>query len=251
MSIPITRLFVEEALTAQQELVLSPAQARYVRVILRGQYGDLVALFNHQDGEWFGYIIGLDKNWVTIKVEKQVRTQEKEVDIWLLFSPIKHIRLHYLIEKVTELGVSKLVPVMTERTIIGRINLDRLRANTIQAAQQSQRISIPTIADPVSLNKILADWPRDRALFVCVESGPALPMIETFITHRDKLSAILTGPEGGFTNTELEHFTHYPFITRIHLGSRLVRSETAAIAALACWQAVTGEWTSKRTVVPS
>ena len=178
-----------------------------------------------------------------------------EPDIWLLFAPIKRAPLDFLVQKAVELGVSRLRPVITRHTDVSRVNTDRLRSIVVEAAEQCERLTLPEVVEPVSLDAALADWPAGRRLLVCAESGPVRPIAEVLgeaaIGNRTVgASALLIGPEGGFTTSELDAFGNLPFVTAVGLGPRVLRAETAAIAALACWQSVLGDWRSDRNQPP-
>ena len=160
-------------------------------------------------------------------------------DLWLAFAPVKKTPSDYLTQKATELGVSLLQPVMTRRTIVSRINQDRMAANAIEAAEQSGRLSVPEIREAVSLEKLLAGWPQERRLYFCDEGGDAQPLAKASAPGP---AAILTGPEGGFDPAEREKLRALSFVTPVTLGPRILRADTAALAALAIWQSVSGDW---------
>lgn len=237
------RLYVEADLQVEASIGLDPAQAHYLKHVLRLKSGAAVALFNGRDGEWRATIDGLGKGWGSLAVAEQTRPQTVEPDLWLLFAPIKRARQDFLIQKAVELGVSLLWPVLTERTDVGRVNIDRHRANVIEAAEQCERLTVPEIRPPARLSDALADFPTARRLAVCTERGAATPISRAFSeAEGDMLRAILCGPEGGFSQSELDAFDKLPFITRVSLGPRILRAETAAIAAISCWQAALGDW---------
>lgn len=237
------RLFVEADLEAGASIGIEPAQAHYLRHVLRLRSGAAVALFNGRHGEWRATIDGLGKGWGSLAVAERTRPQTVEPDLWLLFAPLKRTRLDFLIQKAVELGVSVLWPVLTEHTDVARVNVERHRANVIEAAEQCERLTVPEIRPPARLGEALAAFPEGRRLAVCVERDAAMPVHDVFV-RRDVESewAILSGPEGGFTQSELDAFGILPFITRVSLGPRILRAETAAIAAISCWQAALGDW---------
>ena len=242
----VTRLFVEEDLSEGQVLGLDHARAHFLRSVLRLQPGAPVALFNGRDGEWLAEIEGLGKGWASLELRERLRDQGEDPDLWLVFAPIKRARIDFLAEKATELGVSRLVPAMTRRTNVERVKIDRLAANAREAAEQTERLSVPLVEEPRPLEAILGDWPEARPILACAEAGEAVPIVEHLKTWpRDarRPAAILTGPEGGFEAAEFELLRRHPQVTLVSLGPRILRADTAALAALACWQAWAGDWT--------
>lgn len=238
-----TRLYVRAALSAGASVGLDPDQAHYLRHVLRLAAGDRVALFNGADGEWLATVAGFGKGWASVDVTAQRRPQRPEPDLWLLFAPIKHGRIDYLVQKAAELGASRLMPVMTERTIVTRVNIERLQANAVEAAQQTGRLSVPEVTGPLGLFAALDGWPEARRMMWADESGSGPPILEVLTgCPGGSPWAVLIGPEGGFAPAELDALRKLPFVTPVSLGPRLLRADTAAVAALACWQAVLGDW---------
>jgi 16S rRNA (uracil1498-N3)-methyltransferase len=238
-----TRLFVNEPLAAGATVGLAPNQAHYLRHVLRLAAGDRVALFNGNDGEWLGTVAGFGKGRASVDVVTQRRAQGTEPDLWLLFAPIKHARIDYLVQKATELGASRLVPVITERTMVARVNTERLQANAVEAAQQTGRLSLPEVASPATLFAALDGWPSARRVMLADESGAGTPILAALSALPPGAPwAVLIGPEGGFAPQELDALRKLPFVTSVSLGPRLLRADTAAVAALACWQAALGDW---------
>jgi len=236
-----TRLYVTGDLGAGVTLTLDEGQAHYLLHVLRAKAGNLVALFNGRDGEWLAEIVAAGKRGVTASCLKQTELQKETPDIWLAFAPVKKTPADYLVQKATELGASVLQPVFTRRTIVGRINQERMLANAIEAAEQSARISVPDVREGVTFDKFLASWPKERRLFFCDEGGDAKPMAEA-VRGVSGPAAILTGPEGGFDPAERQRLRALPFVTPVTLGPRILRADTAALAALAIWQSVGGDW---------
>ena len=241
------RLYVPAGLSAGAEIELDRAQAHYLRSVLRLGTGAAIALFNSTNGEWLCRISEMGKG-ASLAVERQLREAEPETetDLWLLFAPIKRARLDWLVEKATELGVLALLPVWTARTQVERVNLDRLRAHAVEATEQSERLSVPELRAPERLERLLAAWPAERRLMVCDESGAGEPISDAAARLLGGPVALLVGPEGGFDETELDAFGKLSFVTRVGLGPRVLRAETAALAALAVFQAIAGDWRRSR-----
>lgn len=233
-----TRLYVPTSLSAPT-VGLDADRTHYLRHVLRLEKGARVGVFNATDGEYAARIEGFGKGWCTLVVEERRREPAAEPDLWLVFAPIKRARLDFIAEKATELGVSGLWPVYTQHTIVGRVNRERLVATAIEAAEQSERLSIPEIFEPVKLDEALARWPKDRRLVFCDESGSGGPIADV-LAGQDLTQphAILTGPEGGFARAELDAVRKLPFVTAVGLGPRVLRADTAALAALAIFQAL-------------
>jgi 16S rRNA (uracil1498-N3)-methyltransferase len=242
------RLYVAEGLASGAEIELDRAQAHSLRSVLRLGTGAAVALFNATNGEWLCRISEIGKG-ASLAVERQLREPEREAepDLWLIFAPIKRTRLDWLVEKATELGVAALFPVWTARTQVERVNLDRLRALAVEATEQSERLSVPELRVPERLDRLLAVWPGERRLVVCDESGAGEPIGDAAARLPPGPVALLVGPEGGFDETELDAFGKLSFVTRVGLGPRVLRAETATLAAVAVFQAIAGDWRRVRT----
>ena len=237
-----TRLYVTANLGAGVTVTLDEGQAHYLLHVLRAKSGNLVALFNGRDGEWLAEISQAGKRGVTATCHKQTQPQAETPDIWLAFAPVKKTPSDYLVQKATELGVSVLLPVFTRRTVVSRVNQERMLANAIEAAEQSGRLSVPDVREDVSFEKFLAGWPKERRLLFCDEGGDAKAMTQAARESRGGSTAILTGPEGGFDPEERAALRALPFVTPVTLGPRILRADTAALAALAIWQSVGGDW---------
>ncbi|MHA1567952.1 MAG: 16S rRNA (uracil(1498)-N(3))-methyltransferase [Alphaproteobacteria bacterium] len=246
--LPPIRLYVEASLAAGAEIALTPEQAHYVRNVMRRGPGDEALLFNGGDGEWRARIDTLGKRGAVLSAIERTREQRDEADLWLVFAPIKRARLAFIAEKATELGVSAIVPVLTRHTVVNKVNLARLRANAVEAAEQSGRLSVPDIHRTVTFAELLAGWPAERRIMLCDESGGGKPVAAALAAAAKRGAppaapwAVMIGPEGGYARDELDALGKLPFVTRVGLGQRLLRADTAAIAALACWQAVAGTW---------
>lgn len=241
---PKTRLYVDSPLAEGQSVGLDHERAHFLRHVLRLDRGDPVAVFNGRDGEWGALIDGFGKGWCSLTVTAQRRPQSGCPDLWLLFAPLKKGRIDFVAEKATEMGVSRLCPVFTRRTDPNRVNTDRLRANAVEAAEQCERLSVPDIADPLPLDRALAAWPSDRTLYLCAEAGSAQPIAQAMRSAGSSPAALLVGPEGGFDQSELDELGKLPFVVPVGLGPRILRADTAVVAALACWQSLAGDWTA-------
>ena len=222
------RLYVETALAAGTSVAATEAQAHYLGRVMRRAVGDRVQLFNGRDGEWVAKITALLRGGATFVVEGQARPQEADTDLWLAFAVLKRDSTDMVVQKATELGVAALLPVFTERTNAGRVNLERLRAIAVEAAEQSERLTVPDIRPAEPLDAILAAWPKERALFVAVERAKARPLAS--VTGP---AGLLIGPEGGFGPRDHLLLDRSGSIRPVSLGPRILRAETAAIAGLA------------------
>jgi 16S rRNA (uracil1498-N3)-methyltransferase len=243
------RLYLATELALGGEVELEAGQAHYLRSVLRLGLGAAVAAFNATDGEWLCRVAVMGKAEISLIIERQLRRAEPagEPDLWLMFAPIKRARLDWLVEKATELGVAALLPVWTAHTQVERVNLERLRVHAVEAAEQSERLSVPELRSPERLERLLAEWPVERRLMMCDESGKGEPLSEALIRMPPGPIALLVGPEGGFDETELDAVGNLSFVTRIGLGPRVLRAETAALAAVAVFQAIAGDWRRIRT----
>ena len=238
----IPRLYVEATLTAGATVALDHARTHYLRQVLRREVGAELQLFNGRDGEWEAVIARFGRNDAALSVERQTRAQAASPDLWLLFAPLKRERIDILAEKATELGCRAIWPVFTQHTVVTRVNVERLAAHALEAAEQTERLDLPEIRSPRKLGEVLESWSPGRRLIVCAEFGRAEPIGEA-LSHmkREGGFAVLTGPEGGFHRSELDALGKLPFVTPVGLGPRVLRADTAALAALACWQAILGD----------
>jgi 16S rRNA (uracil1498-N3)-methyltransferase len=243
---PATRVYVTEPLAAGVTLELDAGQAHHLRTVLRLGPGAPLAAFNARDGEWLCRIGKVGRNRTSLIIERRLRGPEAESDLWLVFAPVKRARLDWLVEKATELGVSTLLPVWTRHTQSERLNLDRLRAHAVAAAEQSERLSVPELIPPQPLEAALGQWPAGRSLIVCDETGAGEPIGAVAARLGPGPAAILTGPEGGFPETELDYLGKLSFVSRAGLGPRVLRADTAALAALSAFQAIAGDWRHTR-----
>ncbi len=237
----LTRLFVTAALESGATVMLDEGQTHFLLHVLRAKVGDRVLLFNGRDGEWQAEIATAGKRGIVLTTQARTAPQTGVPDLWLVFAPVKKTPSDYLTQKATELGVSKLQPVFTRRTIVTRLNEERLLANAVEAAE-SGRLTVPQIGAVITLDKLLAAWPHERSLYFCDEGGDASPLADAVRKAGDGAAAILTGPEGGFDPAEREMLRARPFVTPVSLGPRILRADTAALAAVTVWQSVKGDW---------
>jgi 16S rRNA (uracil1498-N3)-methyltransferase len=238
----LTRLFIEAPLAAGALVPLGDDQSHFLANVMRAKTGDVVGLFNGRDGEWRAAVHEITKRRVTLKLEARTRAQAGVPDLWLLLAPIKKTPLDYIVQKATELGVARIQPVMTRRTIVDRVNLERMRANAVEAAEQSGRLAVPEIAEPADLAKLIPTWDGARKIMFCDEGGEAEPAASALAKHAQGPWAVLTGPEGGFDPAEREMLRRLSFVVPVSLGPRIMRADTAALAALALWQSTLGDW---------
>jgi len=229
----LPRLFVDEALSQHASVTVD---GTYLGAVLRLGPGDRVKLFDDRTGEWLAEIAEAAKKRSTLTVLQKLRDRETVPDLWLLFAPIKRGRIDWLVEKATELGVARLAPVITRRTIVDRLNLDRLRAHAVEAAEQCERTALPELAEPRKLDAVLEDWPADRILYFADEGGGEP------LAAAPGPAAILIGPEGGFTDEERAAIRALPQARPVSLGPRILRADTAALAAVSLWMGAAGDW---------
>ncbi len=233
------RLYVAASL-AVPTLGLDTARAHYLQHVLRLAPGAQIAVFNAGDGEFAARIESFGKGRCTLALGARRRPPTAEPDLWLCFAPIKRARLDFMIEKATELGVSRLIPVFTQHIAVERVNTERLTAIAIAAAEQCERLSVPQIEAPTDFAKLLATWPAQRLLITGDESGGGNPIATELAGTRGPY-AVLIGPEGGFARGELDALPRHGFVRRVGLGPRILRADTAALAALAVLQALVGD----------
>ena len=243
---PRTRLFIEGDLAAGAAAECGRDQAHYLANVLRLGPGDAVALFNGRDGEWLARLDAAGKRSAALTVETQIRPQAPEPDLWVVFAPVKRAPLDFLVQKATELGVSALLPAITRRTVVERVKRERMLANAIEAAEQCERLTVPRVDEARPLSHIIDSWPAGRRILLCAEAGEAAP-IGDFLAQAESGGgwAVLTGPEGGFDQTELDLLAKLPNVSAVGLGPRILRADTAALAALTCWQAALGDWRNR------
>jgi 16S rRNA (uracil1498-N3)-methyltransferase len=236
------RLFVAAPLAAGSMLPLDRAQAHYLTTVLRRKPGDGVLVFNGRDGEWSAEL-AVQKRTAALVVDAKTRDQTAAADLHYLFAPLKSARLDYMVQKAVEMGASRLAPVLTRHGQVARVNLERMRANAIEAAEQCGILSLPEIAEPAELTRLLADRDPARTIVFCDEDAEVANPLAALsgVPPRSPL-AVLVGPEGGFAEDERAMLLKLPNVVRIGLGPRILRADTAAVAALAIVQAVIGDW---------
>jgi 16S rRNA (uracil1498-N3)-methyltransferase len=232
----LPRLFVRQTLAEWAQVDLAGAPAHYLLNVLRLNVGAELLLFDGASGEWQGKIVLVRKGRAVVTIERRTREPETIPDVWLAFAPVKRTQTDWLVEKATELGAARLMPVITQRTIVERVKLDRLEAIAIEAAEQCGRTRLPEIAEPLPLTRFLEA--NDRRLYFADESGGE-PAATAF---KPGPATILTGPEGGFTDKERAAIRATPNAIPISLGPRILRAETAALGALAAYMALAGDW---------
>ena len=238
------RLYVEASLGSGQALGLEPAQANYLRNVLRLKAGAPVLVFNGHDGEWRATLIDSGKRALALDIREQTRPQTQPLDLHYLFAPLKQARLDYMVQKAVEMGASRLHPILTRHTQVTRVNLDRMRANAIEAAEQCGILTLPEIAPPMSLEHMLAERKGERLLVFCDEDAEVKDPVAALAAARaaSPALAVLIGPEGGFAEDERTALLRAPNVVRLALGPRILRADTAAVAALTLVAAVLGDW---------
>jgi 16S rRNA (uracil1498-N3)-methyltransferase len=236
------RLFVEVPLQPGATVALETRQAHYLTHVLRLKAGDRVLLFNGRDGEWSATLEG-GRRAVTLRARERTRAQTAAADLHYLFAPLKAARLDYMVQKAVEMGASRLAPVITRHVQVARVNVERMRANAIEAAEQCGILALPEIAPPLALARVIADRDAARWLVFCDEDADSAnpPQALAVVPPRAPL-AVLIGPEGGFAEDERAALLELPNVVRLALGPRILRADTAAVAALAVVQTVLGDW---------
>jgi 16S rRNA (uracil1498-N3)-methyltransferase len=236
------RLFVPETLAEGGRIEPSREQAHYLLNVLRKTDGDAVLVFNGRDGEWLAHIEAVSKKAIRLRLDEQTRPQPPAPDLIYCFAPLKQGRLDYLVQKAVEMGAGVLQPVVTQHTQVSKPGVERLRANAIEAAEQCGILAVPEVRAPVPLERLLADWAADRRLIFCDEDSSTNNPLPTLQGIAERKLALLVGPEGGFSDDERRQLRALPFVTAIPLGPRILRADTAAVAAMAVIQATIGDW---------
>jgi 16S rRNA (uracil1498-N3)-methyltransferase len=236
------RLFVRHDLAEGAELHLDEGQSRYLRAVMRLVAGDVLLVFNGRDGEWRASVAHVGKRAVTLGVAAQARPQARGPDLDLVVALVKRARLETIVEKAAELGAARVRLLVTERTNADHTRVDRLQAIATEAAEQTGRLDVPQVLEPVKLERLIAEWDASRRLLFCDEAGEAAPALDALRDQPNGPWAVLIGPEGGFSPKEREALRAQSFTTPATLGPRILRADTAAISALTLWQAALGDW---------
>jgi 16S rRNA (uracil1498-N3)-methyltransferase len=240
------RLFIDAALAAGQRLALDAAQANYLRNVMRLKPGESVLLFNGRDGEWRAALSIEGKRAAALTVGERTREQTTPTDLHYLFAPLKHARLDYVVQKAVEMGASRLQPLMMQHSQALRVNLERMRANAIEAAEQCGVLNVPEVGEPISFERMLATRDPSRLLVFCDEAADVRDPVAALAAARTSPPpqplAVLIGPEGGFSDRERAALMGLPNVVRLALGPRILRADTAAVAALALVGSVLGDW---------
>jgi len=238
------RLYVTAPLGPDATVALDAGQAHYVTNVMRLEVGAALGVFNGRDGEWSATLAEAAKKKAALRIGERRRAQDRLPELTLAFAPPKGPRLATIVEKATELGATALVPVITARSVVRGVDPARLRAVAIEAAEQCGRLSVPAIAEAAPLAKFVSAWPADRRLIFCDESGGGAPLAQMALLAPGEPVGILIGPEGGFSDDERAAVRRTPGVLAASLGPRILRVDTAAIGALAVWQAIAGDWQS-------
>jgi 16S rRNA (uracil1498-N3)-methyltransferase len=241
-NLPHVRLFVDAPLGAAAAVACTPEQANYLVNVLRLGAGAEILVFNGRDGEWRARLADVGKRRCTLQCVAPARPQQNGPDLHYIFAPLKHARLDYMVQKATELGVAHLQPVLTRRTVVGRVNLERMRANAIEAAEQCGVLHVPTVGEPVKLETLLENWAPARRLIFCDEAAEVASPLASLAGIAAGPLAVLIGPEGGFDPAERALLREKHYASAISLGPRVMRADTAAVAALALVNAALGDW---------
>jgi 16S rRNA (uracil1498-N3)-methyltransferase len=236
------RLYVPQNLAAGAAFEASPEQSHYLTNVLRMAEGAEMLVFNGRDGEWLARVVAKTKKAVRLEAVEETRPQPATPDLLYCFAPLKVGRLDYLVQKAVEMGAGVLQPVITQHTQLAKIGTERLQANAIEAAEQCGILAIPEVRDAQKFDRLLAGWDKERRMIFCDESSETNNPLAALQAIREKKLALLVGPEGGFSEDERRQLYALPFVTAIPLGPRILRADTAAVAALAVIQATVGDW---------
>jgi len=232
----LPRLFLETAPHAGQKVTLCDDGSHYLTVVLRMKPGNNLRVFNAETGEFLAKIDGIDKKKCTLVVEEMIRPGKNDLPLTLIFCPLRKERMHFLIEKAIELGVTDLYPILTERTQYRSFNVERAQRHIIEATEQCERLSLARIHSLRSLPDLLKEWPINKTILLCKERTGSQPLAQTLINQFIQSPAFLVGPEGGLTTEEIMLLESYSFVQPVSLGLNILRSETAALSALGFWQ---------------
>lgn len=238
----LQRLFVPHDLGPGLTFDADRGQSHYLAHVLRMEPGREVLVFNGRDGEWSARVAAIGKKAVSLAVNAQTRPQSHAPDLVYAFAPLKVGRMDYLVQKAVEMGAGVMQPVITRHTQMTKPSMDKIAANVIEAAEQCGVLAVPEVREPVKLETLLADWPDDRRLIFCDEDSPTDNPLPTLLAIKERRLGLLVGPEGGFSDDERRMLRALPFVTAVPLGPRILRADTAAVAAMALIQATAGDW---------
>jgi 16S rRNA (uracil1498-N3)-methyltransferase len=241
----LSRLFVTSSLEVGAVVGLGREQSLYLAGVLRKSAGGEVVLFNGRDGAWLGRLVSAAKKNVTVELVERIAVQPPAGDLWYGFAPLKAARLDYVIQKATEMGAASIQPVITRRTQVSRVPIDRMRANAIEAAEQCEVLNVPEVRREIGLEKLIAQWGEtegDRLLAFADEAAASGSPVGPLLATAGRPIGLLVGPEGGFDDGERTLLLRQEFVVPISLGPRILRADTAAVAALAVIQAIIGDW---------
>ena len=230
-----TRLYFDKKLSPNIMIYIKEKQHHFLKNVLRIKVKDLITVFDGVTGEWLSEVISINRDNIVLQIKKKISEIEEETDLWLIFSPIKLFRMNITIQKATELGVSQFIPCITQNTNQTKINVRNLNMNIVEAAEQSERLTLPKLNEAVNLNNLLRDFPKDRGLIFCNENDKNLPNIYKALDNKSSIFkkwAILIGPEGGFSETETKEILSISSTIPVSLGKRILRSDTATTVAL-------------------
>jgi len=236
------RLYLDAPLAQGAVVELAREQAHYLFAVMRQGVGARILVFNGVDGEWLAEVADAGRRGGSLRLAGRTREQDSPPDLWLLFAPVKKARTDFIAEKACEMGCRRIVPVFTRHTNSERVNVERLRAHAVEAAEQCGILTVPEVAGSVSFERLLDGWDASRRILFCDESGAGRPAAEVLRAAGPGPWAVLTGPEGGFAPEEAARLRALPFAHAASLGPRILRADTAAVAALALWQASLGDW---------
>lgn len=241
---PKVRLYIAEKPECGKSIMLNPAQSHYLSNVLRMSKGDDIKVFDNASGEYTAKLTECGKKGCYAEITAQTQKFSACPDLWLLFAPVKKDKTDFITASATELGCRRIIPVITKRTISERVKKERFEAQVIEAAEQCRRVDLPEVSEAVSLEQVLNNWDTNRILYFMDETGNGGEIGVVFSrAAKNQASAILVGPEGGFEDNELAALRKLPYAKGVSMGRRILRAETAAAAALSCWQAVCGDWT--------
>ncbi len=241
MKMSKTRLYIDKELSSNIMIYIKDKQHHFLKNVLRIKIEDLITVFDGKSGEWTSKVVSINRDNIVIQIIKKIRELENETDLWLIFAPIKSFRMNITIQKATELGVSKFIPCITQNTNQPKINMRNLRTNIIEATEQSERLTLPTLENSIKINDLLKNFPKDRGVIFCNENNKDLESINKILpkyTGQYKKWALLIGPEGGFTDLEVDIIESISSSIPVSLGKRILRSDTATTAAIFSIQSI-------------